>query len=192
MVNKVELLPDRLMYPRPTLLVGSNVDGKANFMAMGGGGVVNAEPPMMGVLLRHRSYTLKGIWQNRTFSINTPSVDLVKETDFCGIASGANVDKVKVCRFKVFYGHLETAPMIEQCPVNLECRVVQILNLGSHDFIIGQVEGTYVSGDCLTDGRPDADKIRPMIFDITARNYRAFGEVIAEAYKVGLELKERT
>jgi len=190
-MKKVELPPDRLMYPRPALLVGSNVDGKANFMTMGGGGVVNSEPPMMGVLLRHKSYTLKGIWQNKTFSINTPSVDLVRETDFCGITSGADVDKVKVCRFKVFYGHLETAPLIEQCPVNLECRVVHIMDLGSHDFIIGQVAGTYVSEDCLTDGRPDADKIRPMIFDITARNYKAFGEVVADAYKVGLELKEK-
>jgi len=190
-VKKVELPPDRLMYPRPALLVGANVDGKANFMAMGGGGVVNAEPPMMGVLLRHTSYTLKGIWQNRTFSINTPSVDLVKEADFCGITSGSDVDKVKVCRFKVFYGHLKTAPLIEQCPVNLECRVVHIMNLGSHDFIIGQVEGTYVSGDCLTDGKPDVDKIRPIIFDATFRRYFAFGELVGEAYKVGLELKKR-
>jgi len=190
-MNKIELPPDRLMYPRPTLLVGANVDGKANFMAMGGGGVVNAEPPMMGVLLRHKSYTLKGIWQNKTFSMNTPSVDLVKEADFCGIASGADVGKVRVCRFKVFYGHLETAPLIEQCPVNLECRVMHIMNLGSHDFIIGQVEGTYVSGDCLTDGKPDVNKIRPIVFDITFRRYFAFGEVVAEAYKVGLELKEK-
>ncbi|GAH34868.1 unnamed protein product, partial [marine sediment metagenome] len=104
---------------------------------------------------------------------------------------GADVDKVKVCRFKVFYGHLETAPLIEQCPVNLECRVMHIMNLGSHDFIIGQVEGTYVSGDCLTDGKPDVNKIRPIVFDITFRRYFAFGEVVAEAYKAGLELKEK-
>ena len=68
----VELTPDRLMYPRPALLVGANVDGKANFMTMGGGGVANSEPPMMSVLLRHNRYTLKGILQNLTFSINTP------------------------------------------------------------------------------------------------------------------------
>lgn len=190
-MKKVELAPDRLMYPRPTLLVGSSVDGRANFMAMGGGGVVNAEPPMMGVLLRHTSYTLKGIWQNRTFSMNTPSVDMVKEADFCGITSGADVDKVKACRFKVFYGHLSTAPLIEQCPVNLECRVVHIMNLGSHDFIIGQVEGTYVSEDCLTDGKPDVDKIRPIVFDVTFRRYFAFGEVVGGAYKSGLELKKK-
>ena len=190
-MKKVELAPDRLMYPRPTLLVGSNVDGKANFMAMGGGGVVNAEPPMMGVLLRQKSYTLKGIWQNKTFSMNTPSVDLIKEADFCGITSGADVDKVKTCQFKVFYGHLETAPLIEQCPVNLECRVMHIMNLGSHDFVIGRVEGTYVSEDCLTDGKPDVDKIRPVVFDIIFMRYFAFGEVIGKAYNSGLELKAK-
>ena len=69
-MNKVAMRPERLMYPRPTLLVGSNVDGKANFMAVGGGGVANAEPPMIGVLIRHHCYTLKGVHQNLTFSVN--------------------------------------------------------------------------------------------------------------------------
>ena len=163
---KVTIRPDRYMYPRPTLLVGANVDGKANFLAVGGGGVANAEPPMIGVPIRHQRYTLKGIQQNLTFSINTPSIDLVRETDYCGIASGAKVDKVKVCQFKVFYGNLKTAPMIEQCPLNLECKVVQILNLGSHSFVIGQVEGTYVTESCLTDGKPNANKIKPIIFNL--------------------------
>jgi len=185
---KVELTPDRLMYPRPALLVGANVDGKANFMTMGGGGVANSEPPMMSVLLRHNRYTLKGILQNLTFSINTPPVNLVRETDFCGIASGAKVDKVKVCKFKVFYGKLKTAPLIEQCPVNLECKVVHILNLGSHSFIIGEVTGTYVSEDCLTNGKPDVRKIKPIVFNLESSEYYAFGEVIAKAYSVGKEL----
>ena len=190
-MKKTELKPDRYWYPRPTVLVGSNVDGRANFMAVGGGGVANGEPPMISVLIRHKCYTLKGIWQSKTFSVNTPSVDLVKEADFCGITSGADVDKVKVCQFKVFYGHLETAPLIEQCPVNLECRVVHILNLGSHALVIGQVEGAYASEDCLTNGIPDVKKIRPIIFDIDFRRYFAFGDQIAESHKVGLELKKR-
>ena len=188
---KVTIRPDRYIYPRPTLLVGANVDGKANFLAVGGGGVVNAEPPMIGVPIRHQRYTLKGIQQNLTFSINTPSVDLVRETDYCGIASGAKVDKVKVCKFKVFYGNLKTAPMIEQCPLNLECKVVNILDLGSHSFVIGQVEGSYVSEGCLTDGKPDVNQIKPMIFNLEAAEYVAFGEVVAKAFSIGLELKTR-
>jgi len=186
---KVELTPERLMYPRPTLLVGANVNGKANFMAVGGGGVANGEPPMIAVLIRHHCYTLKGVLQNLTFSVNTPSVNLVKEVDYCGITSGAKVDKVKVCKFDVFYGHLKSAPLIEQCPVNLECKVVHILNLGSHSFIIGEVKGTYVSDNCLTDGKPDTKKIKPIIFNLEAREYSSFGDVIAKALSVGRELK---
>lgn len=188
---KVTIRPDRYMYPRPTLLVGANVDGKANFLAVGGGGVANAEPPMIGVPIRHQRYTLKGIRQNLTFSINTPSIDLVRETDYCGITSGAKVDKVKICQFKVFYGDLKTAPMIEQCPLNLECKVVQMLNLGSHSFVIGQVEGTYITESCLTDGKPDVNKIKPIIFNLESAEYIAFGEVIAKAFSIGQELKAR-
>ena len=188
---KVTIRPDRYMYPRPTLLVGVNVDGKANFLAVGGGGVVNAEPPMIGVPIRHQRYTLKGIRQNLTFSINTPSIDLVRETDYCGITSGAKVDKVKVCQFKVFYGDLKTAPMIEQCPLNLECKVVQMLNLGSHSFVIGQVEGTYITESCLTDGKPDVNQIKPIIFNLESAEYIAFGEVVAKAFSIGQELKAR-
>lgn len=176
------------MYPRPTLLVGSNVDGKPNFMAVGGGGVANAEPPIIGVPIRHHQHTLKGIYQNLTFSINIPSADLVKETDFCGIVSGSKVDKVKACGFKVFYRSLATAPLIEQCPINLECKVVHILNLGTHAFVLGEVKGAYVSDDCLTNGKPDVKKLKPMIFNLEASEYAAFGEVIGKAFSMGKEL----
>ena len=185
---KVEMKPERFMYPRPTLLVGANVDGKANFMAVGGGGVANAGPPMIAVPIRHHQYTLKGILQNLTFSINTPSIDLVRETDYCGIASGAKVDKVKVCKFNVFYGSLKTAPLIEQCPLNHECKVVHILNLGIHSFVIGEIKGTYISDDCLTDGKPDVKKIRPIIFNLELAEYSAMGEVFAKAFSIGREL----
>jgi flavin reductase (DIM6/NTAB) family NADH-FMN oxidoreductase RutF len=188
---KIQVTANRWMYPRPTLLVGSNIDGKANFMAVGGGGVANAEPPMIGIPIRHHQYTLKGIYQNLTFSVNIPSVDLVKETDYCGIISGAKVDKVKVCGFKIFYGVLETAPLIEQCPINLECKVVHILNLGTHAFVIGEVKGSHVSEECLSDGKPDVKKIKPMIFNLESSEYASFGEVIGKAWSVGKELLNR-
>jgi flavin reductase (DIM6/NTAB) family NADH-FMN oxidoreductase RutF len=99
---------------------------------------------------------------------------------------------VKICKFKVFYGNLKTAPLIEQCPVNLECRVMHILNLGSHSFIIGEVKGTYVSEDCLTNGKPDVKKIKPIIFNLELSEYYAFGDVIAKAYSIGKELKPKS
>lgn len=187
-MGKIKMQPERWMYPRPTLLVGANVNGKANFMTVGGGGVADAGPPMIGVPIRHFQYTLKGILENMTFSVNTPSVDQVKETDYCGIVSGAKVDKVRACGFKVFYGDLETAPMIEQCPLSLECKVVHVLNLGTHAFVIGEVKATYISEDCLTDGKPDVEKIRPMVFNLEVSTYSTIGGVVARAWSVGREV----
>ena len=189
-MSKITLPPDRYMYPRPALLVGAQVDGKPNFMTVGGGGVVNGTPPMIGIPLQHRHHSLKGIRQTMTFSVNTPSVDQVEAVDYCGIVSGRDADKAVVCGFKIFYGTLKSAPMIEQCPLNHECRVLHILNLGSHAFVIGQVEGTYISEDCVADGKPDTDKIRPMIFNMEAHSYCTFGEFIAKSHSVGRELKK--
>ena len=189
-MGKTKIGPSALIYPMPTVLVGAEVDGKPNFLAIAWCGIANGEPPMVSVAVRPQRYTLKGIKQNETFSVNVPSVDLVKEADYCGVRSGANVDKVAACNFKIFYGKVEKAPLIEQCPVNLECRVVHMLELGSHCLIVGRIEETHVSDDCLTDGRPDVDKIRPFIFVSPPRHYQAFGEVVAKAFSVGLELEK--
>ena len=135
-------------------------------------------------------YTLKGIRENSSFSVNIPSRDMVKETDYCGITSGSTVDKVAACGFVVYYGQLGTAPLIEQCPVNLECRVDRILDLGSHSLVVGQIMETYVSEPCLTDGKPDVDKIGPLIYSGSpSREYLEMGRVVAKAYSIGHEIQ---
>lgn len=191
-MNKTSMGPQTLVYPMPALLVGTLVDGKPNFMTAAWGGIANGEPPMISVAIRHGRCTRKGITENLTFSVNIPSVDMVKAVDYCGITSGAKVDKVKACQFKVFYGKLSNAPLVEQCPVNLECRVVHILDLGSHSLIVGRIEETHVTQSCLSNGEPDVNKIKPLIY-ITqpARQYQALGEVVAKAFSVGEELKAR-
>ncbi len=189
-MNKVSMGPQTLVYPMPAFLIGANVDSKPNFMTAAWCGIVNSVPPMVSVALQHHRHTLRGIRQNLTFSVNIPSTDLVRETDYCGLVSGANVNKVEVCQFKVFYGGLNNAPLIEQCPVNLECKVVHILDLGSHSLIIGKIMETYVSENCLTDGKQDISKIKPFVLaPAPASRYQAFGEVIAKAFSIGKELE---
>jgi len=191
-MGKILMGRQTLIYPMPVLLVGSNVNDKPNFMAVAWGGIANGEPPMISVAIRHSRYTYRGIKQNSTFSVNIPSSDMVREADYCGITSGSKVNKVEVCRFKVFYGKLGNAPLIEQCPINLECKVMHILDLGSHALVVGRIEETYVSENCLTDGKPDVNKIKPFIYtEDPAIHYQAFGEVIAKAFSVGKELKVR-
>ena len=181
--------PQPMVWPHPTVLVGANVDGKPDFAAVAWTGVAAHNPPTITIGLQPHRYSLKGIYQNRTFSVNVPSVDLVKETDYCGMVSGADTDKVKDCKFKVFYGNLKTVPMIEQCPINMECEVLHILNLGSHHLVVGKIIETYFSEDCLTDNRPDMEKVKPFAFG--PGKYYAIGEAFADAFKVGWEINPK-
>jgi flavin reductase (DIM6/NTAB) family NADH-FMN oxidoreductase RutF len=190
-MSKKELGPQPLLFPNPSVLVGTVVNGKPNFATYAWCGITGGEPPTISVGIRHGRYTLKGILQNMEFSVNIPSADLIKETDYCGIYSGAKTDKVKDCGFEVFYGGLASAPLIEQCPVNLECEVLHILNLGSHALVVGKIVQAHVSEECLTDGEPDIMKIKPLIYSRgpTAR-YNAVGEVLGQCFSIGKELKK--
>lgn len=189
-MSRKKLGPQPMVWPHPTVLVGSHVDGIPDFAAVAWTGVAASTPASVSIALQHHRYSLKGIRQNMAFSVNVPSEDLVKETDYCGLVSGANVDKVKDCGFKVFYGNLDTAPLIEQCPINLECEAIHILDLGSHALVVGKVVETHIDEECLTDGRPDISKVKPFIFG--PGKYHKVGEAFADAFKTGNELRKRT
>jgi flavin reductase (DIM6/NTAB) family NADH-FMN oxidoreductase RutF len=187
-MKKTKLGPQTMLWPHPAVLVGADVDGKADFAAVAWTGIAAGTPPAISVALQHPRYSLKGIRRNLAFSVNIPSRELVRETDYCGLTSGAKTDKVKDCKFKVFYGKTAGAPLIEQCPINLECEVAHILDMGSHALVIGRVVETHVSEDCLTEGKPDINKIRPFAF--IPGNYYAIGEAFAKAFSVGKEIKD--
>ena len=161
-MEKILMGPQTSVMPTPIVLVGANIDGEPNFMVVTWCGIANSEPPMLSVAIRSHRYTYRGIKQHMTFSANIPSDDMIKETVICGFPSASNVSKVELCQFRVFYGKLGDAPLIEQCPINLECKVVHILDLGSHLLIIGRIEETHIPESCIIDGRPDINKIRPL------------------------------
>jgi flavin reductase (DIM6/NTAB) family NADH-FMN oxidoreductase RutF len=188
-MKKTTFGPMTLLYPKPALLIGANVNGKPNFMTAAWAGIANLAPPMLSVAIRRERYTFQGIKENQTFSVNIPSEDLVTETDYCGLVSGAKSDKVAVCGFTVFYAKLKTAPLIEQCPVNLECRLVQTVDFKTHALCIGQIEEVHISENCLTDGKPDVKKIHPLVFTTGFEDaYYGLGERVASGYQVGKKL----
>jgi flavin reductase (DIM6/NTAB) family NADH-FMN oxidoreductase RutF len=188
-MSKKKLGPQPMIWPHPAVLVGANTNGKPDFAAVAWTGVAAGSPPCVTIGLQPHRYSLKGIYQNRVFSVNIPSMDMVKETDYCGMVSGKDTDKVKDCKFKVFYGDLKTAPLIEECPVNLECEALHFLNLGSHILVVGKVMETHFSEDCLTDGKPDVAKVKPFAFG--PGGYYPIGKVFAEAFKVGWEINPK-
>jgi flavin reductase (DIM6/NTAB) family NADH-FMN oxidoreductase RutF len=174
----------------PTVIIGSTVNGKADFATVAWTGVAASVPPTISISLQHHRYSLKGIRQNMSFSVNIPSIDQVIETDYCGIVSGSKTDKVSDCRFTLFYGKLENVPLIQQCPVNHVCEVIQILNLGSHELVVGKIVETHISEECLTDNRPDALKIRPFLF--ANGKYFSLGEYLGDAFHCGSAINEST
>jgi len=191
-MKKITLGPQTLVYPMPAFLVGAQVGGKPNFMTVAWSGIAASSPPMITVALQHHRHTLKGIKENGSFSVNVPSAALARETDYCGTISGATKpDKAADCNFAIFYGKLKNAPLIEQCPVNLECKVVHTLALGSHTLIVGQIEEVHASEECMSGDLPDLPKIDPLMY-ITGVNkaYFRVGEMIGPAFKIGLELRK--
>jgi flavin reductase (DIM6/NTAB) family NADH-FMN oxidoreductase RutF len=191
-MGKIKIVPESGPLPIlavcPTVMVGANVNGKPDFATVAWTGVAASSPPSISVALQHHRYSLKGIRQNMTFSVNIPSADLVKETDYCGIVSGSKTDKTADCKFTVFYGKLESAPLIEQCPINHSCEVVQILNLGSHEMVVGRIVETHISEEFYTEGRPDAGKMRPFLF--ANGKYYALGELLADAFRIGSTINQ--
>jgi flavin reductase (DIM6/NTAB) family NADH-FMN oxidoreductase RutF len=191
-MSKVKLGPKQLLTPEPTILVGTYYDSKPNFITVGRASSTSAQPPTMSVAIRNTRYSLKGFKQNMTFSVNIPSIDMVKETDYCGIVSGSKYDKVKECRLNVFYGNLKTAPLIEQCPINIECEIIHIIDLGSHSLIIGKIIESYISADCFTNDIPDIEKITTLCFcSFTPKSlgYYSVGDLISKV-GVGKVLKK--
>jgi flavin reductase (DIM6/NTAB) family NADH-FMN oxidoreductase RutF len=181
-------IPPNFFIPMPVMLVGAQVNGKANFMPLGWCSRANANPPMILCGIHRTHYTPEGIRDTKTFSLNIPSSDLVEKTDYCGLVSGKNADKSKV--FDVFYGTLKTAPMIRQCPVTLECRLVQTVELPTNDLFIGEIVAAYANPAFLKDGKPDFEAIDPLLLTMPDNSYWKLGEYVGKAWGIGAKLKK--
>jgi flavin reductase (DIM6/NTAB) family NADH-FMN oxidoreductase RutF len=105
------------------------------------------------------------------------------QTDYCGLVSGWETDKSGV--FEAFYGELETAPMIEECPLCMECKLFDAILLPSHHLLLGEVVATYADKECLTDGKPDVQKMNPFVLTMPDNTYWSVGEEAGKAWFIG-------
>ena len=112
---------------------------------------------------------------------------MVVITDHVGMVSGRKEDKAAL--FDLFYGELDTAPMIEQCKVTMECRLIEHIELPTHDLFVGEIVGTYVDTSVLTNGKVDIAKLKPLLFDMASRQYWSLGEPIAKCWSVGKDFE---
>ena len=172
--------------PMPVTLLGIKINQKANFMALGWVSRLNTRPPLIGASINKNHYSSDGILENETFSINLPSRDMMKETDYCGIVSGRKADKSEL--FNVYYGKLKTAPLIEECPFAMECKLVEIHEMPSHKLLIGEIIESYIDKQYIKDNKPDLKEIDPLFLTMPDKNYWTLGENAGKAWEAGKEL----
>jgi len=169
--------------PWTQTILGTHLDGKVNFMALDWLTRVNFKPAMLGICVNKGNATHGAIIDTGVYSINVPSTDMVAVTDYTGLVSGKRTDKSDL--FKVFYGELQAAPMIQECPLNLECKVVQRVDLPTNSFFIAEIVNIYCAEDAMTDSNPDVAKIKPFVLTMPDNRFWALGECIGKAWHEG-------
>ncbi len=172
------------VYPIPITLVGANVHGKPNFVEIGDLGLMGINPALVVISSHRDHYTNLGILENGTFSINFPTTAMISRTDYCGVVSGRSFDKATL--FEVFYGETGTAPLIAECPVGLECRMVQEFTIQHRQMFIGEVVQCYASEEFVNekDGRivlAELTRLDPILYALD-NLYYSIGKPIGVGY----------
>lgn len=147
--------------PVPAVLVGTG-DGRRlpwNLMTAAWAGTLCSEPPMVGIGVRPSRFTYSLLETLQTFTVNLPTADQAETVDYCGVASGRDTDKFAARKLTPRAASQVTAPIVEECPLALECRVRQKLELGSHVLYIGEVVAVQVTSSLIDEkGRLDLQK----------------------------------
>ena len=195
---KESLGPRTLGFPTPVFIVGSyDGEGKPNIMNAAAAGMCCLVPPCIYVSLREATYTYHNIMKRNAFTVSIPPEKYVEESDYFGLVSGKNADKLEVSGLTPLKSELVDAPYVAEFPVVLECKLKETVNLGSHTMFIGEVLDlkadeevligiTSKSGKKLS--RIDPEKFLPIIFDMSTRNYYKLGEKIGDGFSTGSKL----
>lgn len=138
--------PGNMVYPLPAVMVSvGDKEGNTNIITIAWTGTICTNPAMLYISVRPERHSYKMIRESGEFVVNLTTEALAKATDYCGVRSGRDVDKWKEMHLtKGTANELEFAPIIEECPVNIECKVEEVKELGSHHMFIARVVGVQV------------------------------------------------
>lgn len=136
-----------MLYPLPAVMVSCCRPGeKPNIITVAWAGTVCSDPAMVSISVRPQRYSYDIIRETGEFVINLTTEKLARATDFCGVRSGRDTDKFEQMHLTAGEAVHVAAPVIEESPVNIECRTTQILELGSHHMFVAEVLGVDVDG----------------------------------------------
>ncbi len=171
--------PSTLFLPKPVALISAAFKEEDNIMTAAWVNVVCMDPPMLAVAVRHSRHTHHIIENSGEFVVNIPGESLLRATDYCGMVSGKKVDKFTQAQLSRERGIKTNAPLVAECPLNIECEVKRAETLGSHTLFIGEVLAVHVDEDILDEkGNIDVKRFRPFV--LNQREYWNMGERIGD------------
>lgn len=178
-MGKKLLEPGTVLSPTPVVLVTvQGADERPNIITLAWVGIVSSGPPMMSISIRSSRHSHKLIEESAAFVINIPPEKLVRETDYCGVVSGRKEDKFEGAGLTPVPAEKVNAPLILECPVNIECEVRQTLRLGAHDMYLGEVVAVHADEEVVQDEGLNIAMIRPLVFCPGDAQYWNLGTVI--------------
>lgn len=149
-MSKMLWKPGTMLYPVPAVMVScKDKDGKDNIITIAWAGTVCSDPPMVSISVRPERYSYKIIKESGVFCVNLTTKKTCRATDFCGVRSGRDLDKFEAANLTRGKCKKIDSVLIEECPINIECKVKQIIELGTHHMFIGEVVGVNVDGQLL-------------------------------------------
>ena len=138
-MGKVVWKPGTFEYPIPAVMVSVGDMEKSNIITVAWTGIINSDPAMVYISVRQSRYSYNIIKENKEFAINLTTKNLAYATDWCGVKSGANVDKFKEMHLTKQKANFIKCPLIKESPVSIECKVEKIIDLGSHTMFMARV-----------------------------------------------------
>jgi len=171
------------LYPMPATVVGVVNEDRVNFLTIAHVGVVEHGTLLVSVDKAHE-FSDAAIKKNGVLSVSLINQDMMVAADYCGIAKGAKTDKSGV--FKYHFGELEKAPILDDAPVSMECKVINQIEVGNFTNYILKPVHTYVQEECLNEkGKIDYEKVSPVLFEFQSAQYLSTGKVIGKCWRIG-------
>lgn len=174
-MSKLKWKPGTMVYPLPPVMVSCGNMENSNILTVAWTGIICTDPAMTYVSIRKERHSYDIIKSSGEFVINLASADLARTVDFCGVKSGRDIDKFKECNLTKEQGSEITVPMIKECPINIECRVKEIKELGTHDMFMAEILAVNVDEKYLDEtGRFDMEACNLLAY--SHGQYYALGE----------------
>ena len=176
-----------IVYPTPVFIVGTyDTDDAPNAMTVAWGGICCSRPPCISIAVRKATYTYGNLVHHKAFTVNIPAEAHVREADYFGLASGRNVDKFAKTGLTPVKSDKVNAPYIEEFPINLECKVLHIYEIGLHTMFIGEIMDVIANEDVYgEDGNLDISKIQPFFWAPDDGGYYGVGKRLGKAFSIG-------